>query len=129
VTGQYVEVKGAATRIGKFAWMPGMRVTSLIDNLNSDLLPVADKQYAAIVRTNPSDDSISVLNLRLRQAVRNPGGEHDLQLEERDRLFFFSDAGKVDILDKEEDETTERMNGEKAEIEEKEAGPETFTRE
>lgn len=128
VTGQYVEVKGAATRTGKFAWMPGMRVTSLIDNLNSDLLPVADKQYAAIVRTNPSDDSISVLNLRLRKAVRNPGGEHDLQLEERDRLFFFSDAGKVDILDTKDDETTERRNGEKAVIEE-EAGPETFTRE
>lgn len=129
VTGQYVEVKGAATRTGKFAWMPGMRVTSLIDNLNSDLLPVADKQYAAVVRTNPSDDSISVLNLRLRKAVRNPGSEHDLQLEERDRLFFFSDAGKVDILDMQEGENTERMNGEKAAIDEKEAGPETFTRE
>lgn len=128
VTGQYVEVKGAATRTGKFAWMPGMRVTSLIDNLNSDLLPVADKHYAAIVRTNPSDDSISVLNLRLRKAVRNPGSEHDLHLEERDRLFFFSDAGKVDILDPEENETTERMNGERTAIEE-EAGPETFTRE
>lgn len=132
VTGQYVEVKGAATRTGKFAWLPGMRVTSLITNLDSDLLPVADKQYAAIVRTNPSDDSISVLNLRLRKAIRNPGSEHDLQLEERDRLFFFSDAGKVDILDKKNGEITERpneLNGEKAEIEQKEAGPETFTRE
>ncbi len=129
VTGQYVEVKGAATRTGKFAWMPGMRVTSLIDNLNSDLLPVADKQYAAVVRTNPSDDSISVLNLRLRKAVRNPGSEHDLQLEERDRLFFFSDAGKVDILDTKDGMATKPMNGGKATIEEKEAGPETFTRE
>lgn len=129
VTGQYVEVKGAAIRTGKFAWMPGMRVTSLIDNLNSDLLPVADKQYAAIVRTNPSDDSISVLNLRLRKAVRNPGSEHDLQLEERDRLFFFSDAGKVDILDTKDGMATEPMNGGKSTIQEKEAGPETFTRE
>lgn len=116
VTGQYIEVKGAATRTGRFAWMPGMRVSSLISNLDSDLLPVADKQYAAIVRTNPQDDRIYVLNLHLRDAVRNVGEKNDLRLEERDRLFFFSDAGKVDILQANEEAMEENE------------GPETFTR-
>lgn len=123
ITGQFVEIKGAATRTGKFAWMPGMRVSSIIRNLDADLLPVADKQYAAIIRTNPRNDTISVLNLRLREAVRNPGGEHDLQLEERDRVFFFADAGKVDI---EKVDAANTNNSAKNDDEEK---PETFTRE
>lgn len=95
ITGQYVEVQGAAARTGKFAWIPGMRVSSLIKNLDADLRPIADKQYAAIVRTDQQNDTISVLNLRLRDAVQNPGSQHDLQLKEKDRLLFFSSAGKV----------------------------------
>lgn len=96
ITGQYVDVKGAATRPGKFAWLPGMRVSSVISNLDTDLVPVADKRYAAIVRTDPQTDEVSVLNLRLRDAVQNPGSEQDLLLEEQDRLLIFSDAGKVE---------------------------------
>ena len=95
ITGQYVEVKGAATRPGKFAWVPGMRVSSVINNLDTDLVPVADQRYAAIVRTDPKTDEVSVLNLRLRDAVQNPGSEQDMLLEEQDRLLIFSDAGKV----------------------------------
>lgn len=99
ITGQYVEVQGAAARTGKFAWVPGMRVSSLIKNLDADLLAVADKQYAAVVRTDPENDTISVLNLQLREAVRNPGSQQDLQLQEKDRLLFFSDAGAVSASD------------------------------
>jgi protein involved in polysaccharide export with SLBB domain len=96
ITGQYVEVAGAATRTGKFAWVPGMRVSSIISNLNTDLVPVADQRYAAIVRSDPDTDEVSVLNLRLRDAVQNPGGEEDIRLNEKDRLLIFSDAGKVE---------------------------------
>lgn len=96
ITGQYVEVKGAATRPGKFAWVPGMSVSSVINNLDTDLVPVADQRYAAIVRIDPKTDEVSVLNLRLRDAVQNPGSEQDILLEEQDRLLIFSDAGKVE---------------------------------
>jgi protein involved in polysaccharide export with SLBB domain len=95
ITGQFVEVKGAAVRTGKFAWMPGMRVSSLLQNLDADLMPTADKRYAAIVRTDQQTDTISVLNLRLREAERQKGGKEDLLLEEKDRILIFSDAGKV----------------------------------
>lgn len=95
ITGQYVEVTGAATRTGKFAWMPGMKVSSLLQNLDADLMPTADKRYAAIVRTDQETDTISVLNLRLREAIRQKGGNEDLLLEEKDRILIFSDAGKV----------------------------------
>lgn len=95
ITGQYVEIQGAASRAGKFAWMPGMRLSSIIQNLDTDLQPVADKRFAAIVRTDKNTDSISVLNLRLREAITRPGSEHDIALEEKDRILIFSDAGKV----------------------------------
>ncbi|EHJ06111.1 SLBB domain-containing protein [Marinobacter manganoxydans] len=96
ITGQYVEIAGAATRPGRFAWMPGMRVSSIIGNIDADLMSSADKRYAAIVRTDKSTDTISVLNLRLRKAIQNPGSEFDFQLEEKDKLLIFSDAGKVE---------------------------------
>ena len=96
ITGQYVEVKGAATRTGRFAWVQGMRASSLIKSLNSDLVPAADERYAAIVRTDRSTDEVSVLNLRLREAVQNPGTTKDLLLQEEDTLLIFSDSGKVE---------------------------------
>ena len=95
ITGQYVEVKGAATRPGRYAWVPGMRVSSVIRSLDSDLLQEADKRYAAIVRTDPETDTVSVINLRLRKALDNPGGENDILLQEKDRFLIFADEGKV----------------------------------
>jgi len=96
ITGQYVAVKGAATRTGRFAWVQGMRVSSLIKSLNSDLVPTADERYAALVRTDRSTDEVSVLNLSLREAVQNPGTTKDLLLQEEDTLLIFSDSGKVE---------------------------------
>lgn len=107
ITGQYIEISGAATRPGRFAWVPGMRVSSVIRNIDADLMPIADKRYAAIVRTDKSTDTISVLNLRLRNAIQNPGSEFDFLLEEKDKLLIFSDAGKVErdkeLLEKSDD--------------------------
>tara|TARA_R110002074_G_scaffold291000_1_gene462820 strand:- start:23109 stop:24944 length:1836 start_codon:yes stop_codon:yes gene_type:complete len=94
VTGQYVEITGAATREGKFAWVPGMRVSSIIRNLDADLLPIADINFAAIVRTNPDTQQISVLSLELKSAVSNPGGSADLVMREKDQLLLFADEGR-----------------------------------
>ncbi|WP_375191691.1 SLBB domain-containing protein [Marinobacter sp.] len=95
VTGQYIEIKGAATRTGKYAWVPGMRVSSVIRNLDADLLSFADTNYAAILRTDPETHRISVLNLELKAAVTRPGSPEDLILQEKDQLLFFTNAGKV----------------------------------
>lgn len=97
VTGQYVEITGAATREGKFAWVPGMRVSSIIRNLDADLLPIADTNFAAVVRTNPDTQQVSVLSLELKNAVSNPGGPVDLIMQEKDQLLVFADEGKGDF--------------------------------
>ena len=109
ITGQYVEVKGAATRPGRYAWVPGMRVSSVIQSLDNDLLGEADKRYAAIVRTDPETDTVSVINLRLRQALDNPGGENDILLQEKDQFLIFADEGKVSARSQDQNDTmTER---------------------
>ena len=105
ITGQYVEVKGAATRPGRYAWVPGMRVSSVIQSLDSDLLREADKRYAAIVRTDPETDTVSVLNLRLREALDNPGGENDILLQEKDQFLIFADEGKVSAKSQDQSDT------------------------
>ncbi|WP_254774372.1 SLBB domain-containing protein [Marinobacter sp. AC-23] len=97
VTGQYVEITGAATREGKFAWLPGMRVSSIIRNLDADLLPIADTNFAALVRTNPESHKISVLSLELKAAIANPGGAEDLMLQEKDQLLLFADEGRSEL--------------------------------
>lgn len=109
ITGQYVEVKGAATRPGRYAWVPGMRVSSVIRSLDNDLLNEADKRYAAIVRTDPETDTVSVINLRLREALDNPGGENDILLQEKDQFLIFADEGKVSARSRDQSDTmTER---------------------
>lgn len=113
ITGQYVEVKGAATRPGRYAWVPGMRVSSVIRSLDSDLLQEADKRYAAIVRTDPETDTVSVINLRLRDALNNPGGRHDTLLEEKDQFLIFADEGKVSARSKEQNDIARRAPAEK----------------
>ena len=122
ITGQYVEVKGAATRPGRFAWVPGMRVSSVIKSLDSALLPEADKRYAAIVRTDPATDRVSVVNLRLREALNNPGGKNDITLQEKDQLLIFVDEGKVSAKSRDQNDSQgkegSRQNSEEPESEE-----------
>jgi len=97
VTGQYVEITGAATREGKFAWVPGMRVSSIIRNLDADLLPIADTNFSALVRTDSESHKISVRSLELKAALANPGGAEDLVLQEKDQLLLFADEGRSEL--------------------------------
>jgi protein involved in polysaccharide export with SLBB domain len=110
ITGQYIEVKGAATRPGRYTWIPGMRVSSVFSALDNDLLPEADKRYAAIVRSDPQTDTVSVINLRLRRALSNPGSEQDIRLAEQDQLLVFADEGKINAG------KSDRNNGESGQV-------------
>ncbi|WP_273623763.1 SLBB domain-containing protein [Marinobacter sp. DS40M6] len=110
ITGQYVEVKGAATRPGRYAWVPGMRVSSVIRSLDNDLLREADKRYAAIVRTDPDADTVSVINLRLREALNNPGGGNDILLQEKDQFLIFADEGKVNARKRDQNDSARKVS-------------------
>jgi len=129
VTGQYVEIKGAATRTGKFAWVPGMRVSSIIRNLDAGLLDFADTNYAAIVRTNPETQRISVVNLELQKAVTEPGSSEDLMLQEKDRLLFFTDVGKVKLTLNGDEQNPDVASEKRKELEKMRERAERYTRE
>ena len=111
ITGQYVEVKGAATRPGRYAWVPGIRVSSVIRSLDNDLLKEADKRYAAIVRTDPETDTVSVINLRLREALDNSGGENDILLQEKDQFLIFADEGKLSARSEDQNDNERNREG------------------
>ncbi|WP_404369517.1 SLBB domain-containing protein [Marinobacter sp.] len=121
ITGQYVAISGAATRPGRYAWVPGMRFSSLIGSLQSDLDPVADQSIALIVRTNPENDRLSTLTVDLRQAVRNKGTESDLLLQEKDEILIFADLSKADLSDLESLGLKAKKEGLEVEEEEKES--------
>jgi polysaccharide biosynthesis/export protein len=129
VTGQYVEIKGAATRTGKFAWVPGMRVSSIIRNLDADLLDFADTNYAAIVRTHPETNKISVINLQLQMAVASPGSGADLVLQEKDQLLFFTNTGKVKSGPEANSENQNSSNEQMEELKKLRERAEQYTRE
>ncbi len=129
VTGQYVEIQGAATRTGKFAWVPGMRVSSIIRNLDADLLDFADTNYAAIVRTDPETHRISVVNLQLQKAVTSPRSSEDLRLQEKDRLLFFTDVGKVETKLEDDSENQDLSDGKREALKEMRESAERYTRE
>ena len=95
VTGQYVELKGAVTRPGRFAWIPGMRLSSLISNLETDLAEAADDSAALLVRRDPETDRISTHFIDPRAVVNNPGTKLDPTLKEKDRVLFFADRAKA----------------------------------
>lgn len=95
VTGQYVELKGAVTRSGRFAWLPGMHLSSLISNLETDLAEAADHSAALLVRRNPQTDRITTRFIDPRAVVDNPGTEADPELKEQDQILFFADQAKA----------------------------------
>ncbi|MEQ6884148.1 SLBB domain-containing protein [Salicola sp. Rm-C-2C1-2] len=97
VTGQYVELKGAVTRSGRFAWMPGMRLSSLIANLGTDLDEAADHTAALLIRRDPETDLIAAHFINPRAVVENPGSDADPELQEKDRILFFADLAKADL--------------------------------
>ncbi|MGP4846114.1 SLBB domain-containing protein [Marinobacter sp. 1Y8] len=95
MVGMYVALKGAAVRPGSYAWVPGMRLNELIRNLGADLKESADRQVAAVVRTDKATGRISVSSVRLREALTNPESAANIALEERDQVLVFTDAGKL----------------------------------
>lgn len=104
ITGQYVELKGAAIRPGRYAWVPGMRLSSVIGSLQSDLDPAADQSVALIVRTDEDTDKISTVIVQLREAVAARGTSADPQLAERDQILIFSDMAKSELAARQEDD-------------------------
>lgn len=85
-----VALQGAVYRDGSFGWYPGMRVSDLIRDPQTDLLPEADLNFALIVRTKNEVLDIELIQFRLIEALSAPKTETDPILNKYDALLVFS---------------------------------------
>nr|WP_275692719.1 SLBB domain-containing protein [Rheinheimera hassiensis] len=90
-----VIVAGAAARPGFYAWNQGMRITDLIRDHWSDLLPTAELNYALIVREATPGIISELLHFSPAKALATPGGQDDLLLAPRDKILLFHYADQM----------------------------------
>ena len=84
---------GNLKRPGKYAWEEGMRVSSLIDSID-DLLPETFLEYGVIERETADTREPMLIRFKLGELLqaKGRGGELDLLLRPRDRLYVFKRA-------------------------------------
>ena len=84
---------GNLKRPGKYAWENGMRVSSLITSMD-DLLPETFLEYGVIEREAEDTREPMMIRFKLGEllAPQAKGGELDLALQARDRVYVFKRA-------------------------------------
>lgn len=85
---------GAVSRPGFYAWRQGYKVTDIIRSLWSDLLLSADLDYALIVREVTPNGDVTVIQFNLANALAEPNGPDNIQLQPRDTLLVFHHANQ-----------------------------------
>ncbi|MDH2916168.1 MAG: SLBB domain-containing protein, partial [Gallionella sp.] len=84
---------GNLKRPGKYAWESGMRVSSLIASMD-DLLPETFLEYGVIERESKDTREPMMIRFKLGELItpQAKGGELDLLLQARDRVYVFKRA-------------------------------------
>lgn len=118
-----IQVKGAVIRPGVYAFEEGMRISSLLPNIESHLNFDADLNYSLIVSIKNERLDIEVTTFDLALAITNPGSEFDPVLRARDEILVFdlpevseeTSAGVQSDLDDQDEERIARAIGENTE--------------
>ncbi|MBE3672525.1 polysaccharide export outer membrane protein [Pseudoalteromonas paragorgicola KMM 3548] len=84
-----VTLLGAVTYPGNYSWKKGDKVSRLFSSIKSDLLPVADYEYALIVREINIKGDIEIHQFSPLKAIAHDP-EEDLELQARDKVVVFS---------------------------------------
>lgn len=84
---------GNIKRPGKYAWEQGMHVTSLIHSID-DLLPETFLEYGVIERETADTREPMLIRFKLGELLdgKAKGGDLDLALHPRDRIYVFKRA-------------------------------------
>ena len=83
-----VTLLGAVTYPGNYSWKSGDRVSRLFSSIKSDLLPIADYEYALILREKNLKGDIEVHQFSPIAAIKN--NTNNLELMARDKIIIFS---------------------------------------
>ncbi len=89
-----VSLNGHVMRGGEQSWKPGMRISDLVQSVES-LKENPDLNYAIIKRYPEPQRSLQVISFSPSQALNNPGSKSDPVLRSRDEVVFF---GRFDGL-------------------------------
>lgn len=84
-----VTLLGAVTYPGNYSWSEGDKVSKLFTSIKSDLLPIADYEYALIIREVNIKGDIEVHQFSPLRAIANDPGQ-DIELKARDKVVVFS---------------------------------------
>ena len=93
---QSITVIGAVSRPGKYQWRQGLKITDLLPNLNSHILPYADLSYGLVVRQKDKARNIEILQFNLAEALNSTqvDSSNNLVLAPNDKILIFSNVAK-----------------------------------
>ncbi|RTE86054.1 MULTISPECIES: SLBB domain-containing protein [Gammaproteobacteria] len=84
-----VSIVGAATRTGSYEWRSGIKISDFVKSPTQDLQADADLNYGLVIREDQQTREMTVLQFDVASALRGDM-EHDLRLQPRDQVMFFS---------------------------------------
>lgn len=87
-----VALRGEVFQQGPLTFIPGMRISDVINSIEEDLTPSSDLNYSLLVRQiNPNQD-IEVYQFSLLNVLSNPNSADNLALQEKDQIFVFDNG-------------------------------------
>ncbi len=81
-------IEGASDLAGLIAWEKNLRVSDVIDDLETDFQPTADRDIALVVRRINQANDLEVLSFSPTLALDRPGSEQDPELLVFDKLLI-----------------------------------------
>lgn len=87
-----VTLAGAVARPGVHAWRQGLHLTDLLGSRWSDLQRTADLNYGIVLREVNTLGDVEVLQFRLADAIAQPAGSENIELQARDTVIVFHNA-------------------------------------
>ncbi|MEO2280265.1 SLBB domain-containing protein [Pseudoalteromonas pernae] len=86
---QAITLVGAVSNPGNFAWKSDSYISTFISSLKADLLPIADFEYALVVREKNAKGDIGVVQFSPEKAITGDP-QHNIALLPGDKVVVFS---------------------------------------
>lgn len=90
-----IAIIGAVTRPGNYQWRAGQKITDLLPNIHSYILPDADLSYGLVIRERDNTRRIDVLQFSLFNIMGDIESSDNLALEPNDKILIFSNSETV----------------------------------
>ena len=95
-----IKLKGAVSKPGNYSWSENIRFSSIINNIEADLLDASDLNFGLIFRREkPNSRDIISIGVNPSLAAINPESEHDIELKPFDHILIFDNDDSDDSND------------------------------